>query len=125
MLANTGLEYQIIKGLRFKSTFGFEAIINNRNWFVPSTLQSDNAPTANINNPLLSNVRARVTQGTNYNYVSENTLNYITRFGKNHSLTLLAGYSFQKTPIPKAVNRAKVVQLLTPLYKTLTMRVLF
>jgi TonB-linked SusC/RagA family outer membrane protein len=96
MLANTGLEYQIIKGLRFKSTFGFEAIINNRNWFVPSTLQSDNAPTANINNPLLSNVRARVTQGTNYNYVSENTLNYNTRFGKNHSLTLLAGYSFQK-----------------------------
>ena len=96
MLANTGLEYQIIKGLSFKSTFGFEAIINNRSWFVPATLQSDNGPTANINNPLLSNVRARTTQGTNYNYVSENTLNYNTRFGKNHSLTLLAGYSFQK-----------------------------
>jgi len=96
ILANTGIEYQIIKGLSFKSTFGFEAIINNRSWFVPSTLQSDNAPTANINNPLLSNVRARTTQGTNYNYVSENTLNYNTRFGKDHSLTLLAGYSFQK-----------------------------
>ncbi|NOW93370.1 TonB-dependent receptor [Mucilaginibacter sp. SG564] len=96
MLANTGLEYQIIKGLSFKSTFGFEAIINNRSWFVPATLQSDNGPTANINNPLLSNVRARTTQGTNYNYVSENTLNYNTKFGKNHSLTLLAGYSFQK-----------------------------
>lgn len=96
LLANMGVEYQIIKGLSFKSTFGFEAIINNRGWFVPATLQSDNGPTANINNPLLSNVRARTTQGTNYNYVSENTLNYNTRFGKNHSLTLLAGYSFQK-----------------------------
>lgn len=96
VLTNTGLEFQIIKGLKFKSNLGFEAIINNRNWFVPATLQSDNGPTANINNPLLTNVRARTTQGTNYNYVSENTLNYNTKFGQNHSLTLLAGYSFQK-----------------------------
>jgi TonB-linked SusC/RagA family outer membrane protein len=96
LLSNTAIDFQIIKGLKFRSSFGFEGIFNNRNWFVPATLQSDNAPTANINNPLLSNVRARVTQGTNYNYVSENTLNYNTKFGKYHDLTLLAGYSFQK-----------------------------
>lgn len=96
LLSNTAIDFEIIKGLKFRSSFGFEGIFNNRNWFVPSTLQSDNGPTANINNPLLTNVRARTTQGTNYNYVSENTLNYNTKFGANHNLTLLAGYSFQK-----------------------------
>ncbi|MES2277562.1 MAG: TonB-dependent receptor [Bacteroidota bacterium] len=96
LLSNTSVEFEIIKGLKFRSNFGFEAILNNRNWYVPATLQSDNAPTANLSNPLLSNVRARVTQGTNYNYVSENTLNYHTVIAKNHDLTLLAGYSFQK-----------------------------
>jgi len=96
LLSNTAIELEIIKGLKFRSSFGFEGIFNNRNWFVPSTLQSDNGPTANLSNPLLTNVRARTTQGTNYNYVSENTLNYSTKFGKDHDLTLLAGYSFQK-----------------------------
>ncbi|EHQ30759.1 SusC/RagA family TonB-linked outer membrane protein [Mucilaginibacter paludis] len=96
VLSNTAIDFEIIKGLKFRSSFGFEGIFNNRAWFVPSTLQSDNAPTANINNPVLTNVRARTTQGTNYNYVSENTLNYNTKFGKNHDLSLLAGYSFQK-----------------------------
>ena len=96
LLSNTAIDLEIIKGLKFRSSFGFEGIFNNRNWFVPSTLQSDNGPTANINNPLLTNVRARATQGTNYNYVSENTLNYMAKFGKYHNLALLAGYSFQK-----------------------------
>lgn len=96
LLSNTGLEYEIISGLKFKTTLGFEAILNNRNWYVPATLQSDNGPTANINNPLLTNIRARTTQGINYNYISENTLNYNTKIGKYHDLTLLAGYSFQK-----------------------------
>jgi TonB-linked SusC/RagA family outer membrane protein len=96
LLSNTALNYEIIKGLTFKTSLGFEAIINNRNWFVPSTLMSDNAPTANLSNPVLGNVRARVTQGTNYNWVSENTLNYTRVFNKDHNLSLLAGYSFQR-----------------------------
>jgi TonB-linked SusC/RagA family outer membrane protein len=96
LLSGTALNYQIIKGLSFRTSFGFEAIINNRNWFVPSTLMSDNAPAANLSTPLISNVRARVTQGTNYNYVSENTLSYNTVIHKYHNLSLLAGYSFQK-----------------------------
>lgn len=96
VLANTAVTYEIIKGLTFKSSLGFESIINNRNWFVPATLQTDNAPTANLSNPVIANVRSRVTEGTNYNYVSENTLNYNHTFHKDHNLTLLAGYSFQK-----------------------------
>ncbi|MDN5283988.1 MAG: hypothetical protein JWR38_262 [Mucilaginibacter sp.] len=96
LLSNTALSYDIIKGLTFKTSLGFEAIVNNRNWFVPSTLMSDNAPTANLSNPILSNVRARITQATNYNWVSENTLNYTRIFNKDHNLSLLAGYSAQK-----------------------------
>lgn len=96
ILSTTAINYEIIKGLKFKSSLGFEAIINNRKWFVPSTLQTDNAPTANLSNPVIANVRSRVTEGTNYNYVSENTLNYDVTFKKNHNLNLLAGYSFQK-----------------------------
>jgi len=96
MLSNTALEYDIVKGLKFRSSFGFEAIVTNRNWFVPATLQTDNAPTANLSNPVLANVRSRETEGTNYNYVSENTLNYNLTFKQYNDLTLLAGYSFQK-----------------------------
>ncbi len=96
ILSSTSLDYQIIKGLTFRTNFGFEAIVTNRRWFVPSTLMTDNAPAANLSNPLLSNVRARVTNGTNYNFVSENTLSYSTVFNKDHNLSLLAGYSFQK-----------------------------
>jgi TonB-linked SusC/RagA family outer membrane protein len=101
-LSNTALSYEIIKGLTFKTNFGFEAIITNRNWFVPATLQSDNGPTANLSNPLLTNLRSRVTEGNNYNYISENTLNYNTVINRNHNLTLLAGYSFQKNTYNEA-----------------------
>jgi TonB-linked SusC/RagA family outer membrane protein len=96
ILSSTALDYQIVKGLTFRTNFGFEAIITNRRWFIPSTLMTDNAPAANLSNPLLSNVRARVTNGTNYNFVSENTLSYTRTFNKDHNLSLLAGYSFQK-----------------------------
>jgi TonB-linked SusC/RagA family outer membrane protein len=96
LLSSTALTYEIIKGLKFKTSLGFEAIINNRKWFVPSTLMTDNAPAANLSNPLINNVRARVTNGTNYNYVSENTLTYNHIFNRDHNVSLLAGYSFQK-----------------------------
>jgi TonB-linked SusC/RagA family outer membrane protein len=96
VLSNTAIEYDIINGLKFRSTFGFEAIINNRNWYVPATLQSDNAPTANLSTPLISNVRSRTTEGLNYNYVSENTLTYDKVINSVHNISLLAGYSFQK-----------------------------
>jgi TonB-linked SusC/RagA family outer membrane protein len=96
LLSNTALEYEIIKGLKFRTSLGFEAIINNRNWFVPATLMSDNASNANLSTPSINNVRARTTNGNNYNYVSENTLSYKPTFNKDHSLSLLAGYSFQK-----------------------------
>ncbi|WP_158989159.1 TonB-dependent receptor [Mucilaginibacter sp. L196] len=96
VLSNTAIEYDIIDGLKFRSNFGFEAIINNRNWYVPATLQSDNAPTANLSTPLISNVRSRTTEGLNYNYVSENTLTYDKVINGVHNISLLAGYSFQK-----------------------------
>ncbi|MFD1255946.1 SusC/RagA family TonB-linked outer membrane protein [Mucilaginibacter terrae] len=96
LLSNTALTYEILKGLKFRTSFGFEGIITNRNWFVPSTLMTDNAPSANLSTPLIANVRARTTQATSYNYVSENTLSYNTVFRKNHNVSLLAGYSFQK-----------------------------
>jgi TonB-linked SusC/RagA family outer membrane protein len=96
ILSNLALNYEIIKGLKFKTSFGFEALQTNRKWYVPATLMSDNAPLANLSNPLIGNIRSRLTTGTNYNWVSENTLSYNKIISKDHNLSLLAGYSLQK-----------------------------
>lgn len=96
ILSSTALNYEIVKGLKFKTSLGFEALQTNRKWYVPATLMSDNAPLANLSNPLIGNIRSRLTTGTNYNWVSENTLSYNKIFNKDHNLALLAGYSWQK-----------------------------
>ena len=95
LLGTTYLDFEVIKGLHLRTNFGAEALGNRRGIYVPATLPTNNARTANISRPALNNVEARQLNNTNYNWVWENTASYNRAFGTDHNLTLLAGYAAQ------------------------------
>ncbi len=80
--------YEIIKGLTFKSTIGYEYGSNSDWSFTPTYWES---PTEN-------NTTNSIDKNTGFKktFTSENTLTFSTRFGDNHSLTILGGQSFQR-----------------------------
>ncbi|MBS9461839.1 TonB-dependent receptor [Flagellimonas sp. 389] len=84
--ANFYADYEIIKGLSFKTTFGFSTENRTRGRFQPSTLIGQ----ASIQGGIAS---VESVKGTNI--LSENYLTYTTEIGKGN-LTALAGYSYQK-----------------------------
>jgi TonB-linked SusC/RagA family outer membrane protein len=88
-------EYQVLKGLTFRTNVGGEIINNRRNWYVPATLATNSAPTANFSNPILANINARQQNNTSTNWLWENLLTYSTSI-RDHRFTVLAGYSAQK-----------------------------
>ncbi|MFY0625232.1 MAG: TonB-dependent receptor [Reichenbachiella sp.] len=84
--ANLYLDYEIIEGLSFKTTFGFSSLNENIGTYVPSTLtiqDQGNGGKADINNRQSNSV------------ISENYLTYKKEIGKGN-LSVLAGYSYQK-----------------------------
>ena len=84
--ANTFLDYEIIKGLNFKTTFGFKSINQTGGLYLPSTLivtAGQKGGEATIGNSQSNTV------------LSENYLTFNKEIGKGE-LTLLAGYSYQK-----------------------------
>ena len=95
ILGNTFLEYEIVKDLKFRTSFGAEYTNEARDQFVPATMPSISAFTANLSNPLASNIFAARRLNTSSNWLSENTLNYTKTFGKDHSIAVLAGYTAQ------------------------------
>jgi TonB-linked SusC/RagA family outer membrane protein len=82
--ANFYADYEIIKGLSFKTTFGFSTENRTRGIFKPSTLTA--GPNGGI---------ATVTNSKSTDLLSENYLTYKKEIGKGN-LALLAGYSYQK-----------------------------
>jgi len=94
-LSTTFLEYQVIKGLNVRTNFGAELINNRRGIYVPATLGTAGNQAANLSNPILNNVDARRINGTNLNWVWENTASYNRIFAADHNVTLLAGYAAQ------------------------------
>ncbi len=84
--ANFYGEYEIIEGLTFKSTFGFSSRNQTRGQFTPSTLITSAGDQGGI---------AGIANLKNTNLLSENYFTYTREIG-NGSLTLLAGYSYQK-----------------------------
>ncbi|WP_210521518.1 SusC/RagA family TonB-linked outer membrane protein [Hymenobacter terricola] len=95
-LNTLALDYNLVKGLTFRTNLGVEVLANRRNWYVPATLPSNAQASANISNPILSNIDARQLNNTNFNWVWENTLTYNRTFGLDHSVTVLGGYSAQR-----------------------------
>ena len=95
-LGITFLEYEVLKGLTLRTNFGTELLTNRRAIYVPANLPTNNSRTANISNPILNNIDARQLNGTNYNWVWENTATYNRVFAADHNVTLLAGYAAQR-----------------------------
>ncbi|MCB2406562.1 SusC/RagA family TonB-linked outer membrane protein [Hymenobacter lucidus] len=95
-LGSTFLDFEVLKGLNLRTNFGAELLNNRRAIYVPATLGTVNNAGANLSTPILNNIDARQANSTNLNWVWENTATYNRRFGADHDVTLLAGYSAQR-----------------------------
>ncbi|MET2986071.1 SusC/RagA family TonB-linked outer membrane protein [Aureibaculum conchae] len=85
--ANFYANYEIIEGLTFKTTFGLSSRNDFRGLYLPRTLQVSAGGVGG---------RAIITEDKTRGILSENYLTYTKEIGKG-DLTLLAGYSYQKT----------------------------
>ncbi|UCS91714.1 TonB-dependent receptor [Echinicola marina] len=98
ILGNIYIELEPLKNLTFKTTFSPE--INNfkQNIFNPGALP---------NNLILQNGGdAAVSTSLRMGYINENTLNYIKEYSSGNRLTVLAGFTLQKTEFESSVARA-------------------
>ena len=85
-LGNLFLELQLARGLTFKSSLGLDYVLTNFNQFKPAFTEGvlqNNIPEAFSSKATLANI------------LSEHTLNYKKKFGTQHSLEVLAGYTAQ------------------------------
>ncbi|HXB91843.1 MAG TPA: SusC/RagA family TonB-linked outer membrane protein, partial [Puia sp.] len=78
-------EYEIIKGLKFRTTLGGELLNYREDIFRPTTTYLGNQ----------SNGYAAVNTNNNYNFLNENTLSYDKTFGI-HALNIVAGWTYQE-----------------------------
>jgi TonB-dependent starch-binding outer membrane protein SusC len=90
VLANADLEWEIMEGLRFRTSVGanWSGILNET--YTPSTL-----------GPLPRNPTGTYRNNTILNWLNENTLNYNKAFG-NHSFNILGGFTYQHESITSA-----------------------
>ncbi|WPR70134.1 TonB-dependent receptor [Flavobacterium sp. NG2] len=88
-LGTAYLEYNPIPNLIIRSTFSPEINNSKRNEF-SSSQRPDFLSVGETGNAKISSV-------SSFGWNNENTIQYNTDFGKNHSLTVLGGASFQKS----------------------------
>jgi TonB-linked SusC/RagA family outer membrane protein len=91
-LANFYADWQIVKGLDLKSTFGVDYQTSSGDYFRPSYLGSFNVP--NRDGTQVKAVGS-FNSANSLNWLNENTINYKKTWG-DHTLTFLAGYSIQQ-----------------------------
>ncbi|MEZ4989192.1 MAG: TonB-dependent receptor [Saprospiraceae bacterium] len=89
LLGNVYLEFKPIENLVFRTTISPEIDDFKQNIFNPGALP---------NNLIIQNGgNARVNNSLQKSYINENTLTYRTDIGENDHLTVLAGFTLQKT----------------------------
>ena len=86
MLSNISLEWEIIKGLKFKTTGGAELGYDYNNSYIPKYKWGMNES---------KNTMQTVTSAYEQLYLWDNTLNYDKAFGK-HRITAMIGTSYQE-----------------------------
>lgn len=91
LVSNTYLDWEIIKKLKFKSTFGFNKQRFTNNSFNNSRTSSGNP----ITSPNAILVNGSVQDNYINNWSNENTISYSNKFKKYHSINALAGVSLQ------------------------------
>ena len=86
LLSNSYLEYQLLDGLKLKSSLGFDIYNANRRTYYSLDTRAG----------LQNNVQ--LTEATRYltNILNENILSYNKEFNENHRLDALVGYTYQK-----------------------------
>lgn len=88
LFGNAYLEAQPIKGLRLKSNFGYDRSRDKSKYFEPEF-----AVSASQRN---GSDRLSVGQSAGNNWIWEQTITYSFDLGKDHSLTLLGGYTAEE-----------------------------
>ncbi len=77
-------EYNILKDLRFRSTFGVNYNTSGRERFIPTDIYE-----------YLNVGLASQASGRQYNWLNENTLTYSKNFSDKHAINVTAGLTFQ------------------------------
>ncbi|TWF42729.1 TonB-linked SusC/RagA family outer membrane protein [Chitinophaga polysaccharea] len=88
ILFNTYGEYEIIKNLKFKSTFNVDYQEGSAEYFRPSTIGNTNAAPPSIPS-------GNYSSGNYLNWLNENTLTYQYNTSNGHAFTGLLGYTVQ------------------------------
>ena len=84
-MVNSVIEYEILNGLKLKSTIGVNTSSFVNETFTPSTLPPlPHSPSATYNN------------SSYLNWANENTITYNKVFKKDHSINLLGGFTSQR-----------------------------
>ncbi len=102
-------EYQIIKGLRFRSSVNLDNVDNIATTYVPYVTTGRATVSMNSSGAVVTGTNARAFTGTNnllaatsgtyrsyrrQTFVNENTLTYDAVIKKDHTINVLAGYSY-------------------------------
>ncbi|HSC40300.1 MAG TPA: SusC/RagA family TonB-linked outer membrane protein, partial [Chitinophagaceae bacterium] len=86
IFANVFAEYEIIKGLKFKTSLGGETKNYREDVFRPSTTYLGK----------LTGGSANVNTNNNYNWLNENTLSYDKQINEHNNINVLAGWTYQE-----------------------------
>lgn len=91
LLTNLFVEYELLEGLKYKSSFAVSYNKYQNEFYRPAELETR----GRNNSGNLSNPSARLSSTNIYNWIFENTINYNKSFG-NHNFDLLGGITAQK-----------------------------
>jgi len=89
VLTNLYGEYEIIKDLKFKTTFGADYLDGRSSFFSPSTLGRAGVPPPVI--PIGNAASSR-----DFTWLNENTLTYDKTFKRDHRINAVVGFTSQK-----------------------------
>lgn len=95
MFGNTFLEWEPLAGLRLRTTGGGTLNLDNQSAYIPATLASEAATTANLSTPNIPSVFARESQRQAVDYLWENTASYTKQLG-DHNFSVIGLFSLQK-----------------------------
>ncbi len=93
--ANTYLEYEPIKGLKIKPTFGVSIIANRVQGYAPP-LPGD-AFNPNLDPDRLAPATATFNYGESFRWQNENLITYSKTFNQAHNLDVLGAFTLQKS----------------------------
>ncbi len=83
------IEWNIISGLKLKSSLNTNYASSKYFSYTPSTIGGPNKP------PTDGSGKSTTQRGTSFNWVIENTINYNKTFKEKHTIDLVAGYTAQ------------------------------